>query len=85
MKRTSDLRITRFKTSPRQTRNCRNLLVPSRVRRQAMAENLNEMWLELRGRATIETDIQNLWHLTTDLEKSKKLLDAGPQRNYKRP
>lgn len=48
------------------TRNCRNLLVPSRVRRQVMAENFNQQWRELRHHATIETDPQKLAKLIAD-------------------
>jgi hypothetical protein len=48
------------------TRNCRNLLAPSRLRRQAMAENFDTLWLELRKHATIERDPQKLAELVAD-------------------
>jgi hypothetical protein len=51
------------------TRSCRNLVVPSRVRRQLMAENFDKAWLELRQRATVETDQKKLLQLATRLEK----------------
>lgn len=62
------------------TRNCRNLMVSSRVRRQVMAENLNKAWLQLRRHATIETDPNKLLQLANDLKKAKQLLEAGYQR-----
>jgi hypothetical protein len=76
----SGLKIKRFNASHRKTRNCRNLLVPSRVRRQVMAENLDRIWRELRRHATIEMDQQKLCQLATDCEKSRQLLNARPQR-----
>ena len=51
------------------TRSCRNLVVPSRVRRQLMAENFDKAWLELRQRATVESDQKKLLQLATRLEK----------------
>jgi hypothetical protein len=69
MNRSPCLKIARSKTAGSKIRNCRNLMVSSRVRRQVMAENLDKIWLELRRHATIETDPQKLWQLATDLKK----------------
>jgi hypothetical protein len=60
-----------FKTRSLRAGNCRNLLVPSRVRREVMAANLDKLWLELRRYATIETDPQKLRQLGADLERRK--------------
>jgi hypothetical protein len=76
MSQCSGVKITRFNTMHWKSRNCRNLLVPSRVRRQVMAENLDGIWRELRCHATIEMDQQKLCQLATDCEKSKQLLKA---------
>jgi len=76
----SCLKITHSKTMGLKTRNCRNLMVSSRVRRQVMAENLNKAWLQLRRHATIETDPNKLLQLANDLKKAKQLLEAGYQR-----
>ncbi len=67
----SSLRITHSKTMGLKMRNCRNLMVSSRVRRQVMAENLDKMWLQLRRQATIETDANKLWQLAADQKKAK--------------
>ena len=72
--------ITPSKTMGSKTRNCRNLRVSSRVRRQVMAENLNKAWLQLRRHATIETDPNKLLQLANDLKKAKQLLEAGYKR-----
>ena len=47
-------------------RNCRNLLAPSRIRRQRMAEKFDQQWRELRLYATIERDSQKLAKLVAD-------------------
>jgi hypothetical protein len=64
-----------------QTRNCRNLLVPSRVRRQVMAENFDKQWRALRRHATIERDPQKLSQLTAEVEKRKRLVEAVRQHD----
>lgn len=74
------LKIARSKAAGSKIRNCRNLMVSSRIRRQVMAENLNKMWLELRGHATIETDLTKLWQSAADLKKAEQLLEASPKR-----
>lgn len=76
----SCLNIAHSKTMGLKTRNCRNLRVSSRVRRQVMAENLNKAWLQLRRHATIETDPNKLLQLANDLKKTKQLLEAGYKR-----
>jgi hypothetical protein len=47
-------------------RNCRNLIAPSRVRREAMAEKFDQQWCDLRRYATIERDPQKMAKLRTD-------------------
>jgi hypothetical protein len=76
----SYLKITHSKTMGLKTRNCRNLMVSSRIRRQVMAENLDKIWLQLRRHATIEKDPNKLWQLATDLKKAEQPLETGSQR-----
>jgi hypothetical protein len=59
-------RHDRSKASGLKIRNCRNLLAPSRVRRQAMAEKFDQQWRELRRCSTIEGDQQKLAKLRAD-------------------
>jgi hypothetical protein len=54
------------------TRNCRNLLVASRVRRQVMEKDFNQQWRELRRHATIETDPQKLAQLVADWSNANR-------------
>jgi len=77
----SPLKVTRLRARRLKARNCRNLLVPSRVRRQVMAERLDKIWLELRQHTTIEMDPQKLWRLVTDLKKKPQLAGADPQHD----
>lgn len=49
-----------------QIRNCRNLLAPSRVRRQVMAEKFDQQWCALRRYVTIERDPQKMAKLRAD-------------------
>lgn len=62
-------------------RKCRNLLVPSRVRRQGMAEKLDKQWSNLRRRVTIERDPRKLLELTAELEKRKQLAEGVRKHN----
>ena len=73
MNRCPRSRIRCIKTQRSTARKCRNLLVPSRVRREVMAENLDKLWLELRRHATVETDPQRLWQLEAELERRKQV------------
>jgi hypothetical protein len=66
----SCLKITHSKAMGLKTRNCRNLMVSSRVRRQVMAEKFDTMWLQLRRHATIETVPSKLWQLVADPKKA---------------
>jgi hypothetical protein len=54
------------------TGNCRNLLAPSRIRRQAMAEKFDQQWRELRRYSTIEGDPQQLAKLRADWKNSNR-------------
>jgi hypothetical protein len=54
------------------SRNCRNWLTSSRVRRQAMAERLAMQWAELRLYATIEKDPVKLSRLMAERDKRKR-------------
>jgi hypothetical protein len=58
--------------SGRASTNCRNLLTSSRVRRQKMAEKLDQQWNELRRIATIERDPQRLAQLTSELDRRQR-------------
>ena len=53
------------------TRSCHNLLVPSRVRRQAIEARFDKSWRELRRHVTIESDPRKLSQLRRELEKQK--------------
>ena len=50
------------------TRNCRNSLTPSRVRRDALPE-LEKQWQEIRRHATIEKDQEKLLRLVAEINK----------------
>jgi hypothetical protein len=54
------------------SRKCRNLLAPSRARRQAMAQNFDNQWRELRKHATIERDPQMLAKLVADRKNANR-------------
>jgi len=47
--------------------NCHNLLMPSRTRREALAERLEKQWHELLRHATIERDPEKMLRLTAEL------------------
>jgi hypothetical protein len=68
-------------TSSLSTRNCRNSLTPSRVRRGALAQNLDKQWRELRRHATIDKDPETLLRLTAELDKRRRQAEAVGQRN----
>jgi hypothetical protein len=53
-------------------RNCRNLQVPSRVRRQVMAENFDRQWGELRRHVTIERETPKLEKLIADWRNTNR-------------
>jgi hypothetical protein len=53
-------------------RNCRNLLVSSRVRRQVMAENFDRQWHELRRLATVEGETPKLAKLIADWRNANR-------------
>ena len=67
------------------SRNCRNLLTSSRVRRQRMAEKLDQQWNELRRIATIERDPQRLAQLTSELDRRKPPAAFEPQNRRCEP
>jgi len=54
------------------TRNCHNLLAPSRLRRQVMAENFDQQWRDLRPYVTIERDSQKLAKLVADWRSANR-------------
>jgi hypothetical protein len=53
-------------------RNCRNPLMPLRVRRQMIAHSLDKQWRELCKFATIEKDPEKLSQLAAQLEKRRR-------------
>jgi hypothetical protein len=55
------------------TRNCRNSLIQSRGKREALAER---QWRELRRHATIEEDPETLLRLTAEIDKRKRQAEA---------
>lgn len=63
-------RAINYNTNYYQSRNCRNLLAPSRVRRQRMAEKFDQQWRKLRLYATVERDSQKLEKLIADLRNA---------------
>jgi hypothetical protein len=65
------------------TRKCRNLLAPARVRRQAMAKDLDNLWRDIVRHATIEKDPQKIGQLTAELETQRQLVEAVRQKNVK--
>ena len=64
------------RTTCMKTRNCRNLLACSRVRRQVMAENFDRQWKEIRRQATIERDPKKLAKLVA-ARRSANCQDAS--------
>jgi hypothetical protein len=64
--RSSCLRADSFK-APR----CRASPTPSRVRREALAERLENQWREIRRHATIEKDPGKMLRLTSQLDQRK--------------
>jgi hypothetical protein len=53
------------------TGNCHNLLMTSRVRREALAKKMEKQWHELLLHATIESDPQKMLWLTAELDLRK--------------
>jgi hypothetical protein len=63
------------------TGNCHNLLTPSRVRREALAESVEKQWRDLLLHATIESDPQKMLWLTTELDLRKSQAEAVSKRS----
>ena len=63
------------------TGNCRNLLTPARVRREALAERLEKQWHELLLHATIERDPEKMLRLAAKLDQCKHRVELGGKRN----
>jgi hypothetical protein len=61
--------------------NCRNLLTPARVRREALAERLEKQWRELLLHATIEKDPEKMLRLAAELDQRKRRAESAGQRN----
>jgi len=68
-------------TSSLSTRNCRNSLTPSRVRREVLAEKLDKQWRELRRDATIDKDPQTMLRLTAELDRRRRQAEAAGKRH----
>lgn len=64
----------------RSARNCRNLRISSRVRREVMADRLDAQWQELRRHATVERDPEKLLRLTAEISKSRRQSDVWGKR-----
>jgi hypothetical protein len=67
-------------TNSLRTRNCRNSLTPSRVRREVLAEKLDIQWRELRRHVTIEKDPEKLLWLTAQLDRCRLQAEAEGKR-----
>jgi hypothetical protein len=63
------------------TGNCRKLLRPARVRREALAERLEKQWRELLLHATIEKDPEKMLQLTAELDQCKRRAEPTGNRN----
>jgi hypothetical protein len=63
------------------TGNCRNLLTPASVRREALAERLEKQWHELLLHATIERDPEKMLRLTAKLDQCKRRVEPVGKRN----
>ena len=61
-------------------KNCHNLLMSSRVRRDVMADRLDSEWQELRRHASIERDTEKLLRLTAEFGKRKRRADVSGSR-----
>jgi hypothetical protein len=53
-------------------RNCRIPIVSSRIRRQVMAETLDQQWRQIRRDATIERDTPKLAKLIADWRNANR-------------
>jgi hypothetical protein len=53
------------------TKNCHNLLTPSRVRREVLTARLEKQWHELLLHATIERDPEKMLRLMAELNQRK--------------
>ena len=63
------------------TGNCRNLLRPSRDRREALEERLEKQWRELLLHATIETDPEKMLRLAAKIDQCKRRVEPVGKRN----
>jgi len=63
------------------SRNCRNFLTSSRVRRDAWAEKLDMQWHELRQHAVIEKDPDTLSRLIAEIDKRQRRREAPVKGN----
>lgn len=63
------------------TGNCRNLLTPARVRREALEERLEKQWHELLLHATIERDPEKMLRLAPKLDQCKRRVELVGKRN----
>ena len=77
------LRIHSLRARSLTARNCRDPLMPSRVRRDALAEKLDKQWRELRRHATIERDPETLLRLTAELDKRNRQAAVIDRRTAK--
>jgi len=64
-------------------RNCHNLLMSSRVRRDMMTDRLDAEWQELRPHVSIESDMAKLSRLTAECGKRNR--KAGRPEPAHRP
>ena len=69
------------RTGSLRTRNCRNSLTPSRVRREVSAEKLDTQWREFRRHAIIDKDPETLLRLTAELDRRRRQAEAAGKRN----
>ena len=81
MKRSFSLGANSLMAGASRTGNCRNLLTPARVRREALAERLEKQWHELLLHATIERDPEKMLRLTAKLDQCKRRAEPAGKRN----
>lgn len=69
-----------YSSKTKSARNCRNLLMSSRVRRDMMADRLDADWERLRRHASVEMDTEKLLRIMAECGKRKRKADLWSPR-----
>jgi hypothetical protein len=77
------MKVNSLRADGSRTGNCHNLLMTSRVRKEALAKRVEKQWHELVLHATIESDPQKILWLTSELDLRKRGAEAVSKCNGK--